>query len=122
MRCDGYGSYKTYDKTDPLVEAIRAAMEAATGKYRPQSLMGKALSYGLGHWEALTRYLEDRRFEIDNNPHRGTRVENAVRPVKLGAKNWLFFGSEEASHNAAIIYTLVENCRRHGVLVEGLPT
>jgi hypothetical protein len=88
-------------------------MEAATGKHRPQSLMGKALGYGLGHWEALARYLENGRFEIDNN-----LVENAVSPVKLGAKNWLFYGSREAGHDAAVIYTLVENCRRHEVPVE----
>ncbi len=61
----------------------------------------------------MGRYREDGRFEIDNN-----LIENAVRPVKLGAKNWLFFGSKEAGHNAAIIFTLVENCRRHGVPVE----
>ena len=75
--------------------------------------MGKAIFYGLGHWENLARYLEDGRFEIDNN-----LAENAVRPLKLGAKNWLFFGSKEAGHNAAVIYTLVENCRRHGIPVE----
>ena len=57
--------------------------------------------------------LEDGHFEIDNN-----LAENAVRPLKLGAKNWLFFGSQQAGHNAAVIYTLVENCRRHGIPVE----
>jgi hypothetical protein len=41
-----------------------------------------------------------------------------MRPVKLGAKNWLFFGSKEAGHQAAVIYTIVENCKRHGVPVE----
>jgi len=38
-----------------------------------------------------------------------------VRPLKLGAKNWLFIGSEWAGHQAAVIYTLVENCKRHGL-------
>ncbi len=88
-------------------------MEVTQAKHRPASLMGKALFYGLGHWASLARYLEDGRFEIDNN-----LAENAVRPLKLGAKNWLFFGSEHAGHNAAVIYTLVENCRRHGIPVE----
>lgn len=41
-----------------------------------------------------------------------------MRPVKLGAKNWLFFGSKDAGHQAAVIYTIVENCRRHCVPVE----
>jgi transposase len=96
-----------------IVGRIREVMEATQARHRPQSLMGKALFYGLGHWACLARYLEDGRFEIDNN-----LAENAVRPLKLGAKNWLFFGSEHAGHNAAVIYTLVENCRRHGIPVE----
>ena len=93
-----------------IVGRIREVMEVAQTKHRPQTLMGKALFYGLGHWASLARYLEDGRFEIDNN-----LAENAVRPLKLGAKNWLFFGSEHAGHNAAVIYTLVENCRLAGV-------
>ena len=96
-----------------IVGRIREVMEVTQAKHRPASLMGKALFYGLGHWASLARYLEDGRFEIDNN-----LAENAVRPLKLGAKNWLFFGSEHAGHNAAVIYTLVENCRRHGIPVE----
>ncbi len=96
-----------------IVGRIREAMEVTQAKHRPASLMGKALFYGLGHWASLARYLEDGRFEIDNN-----LAENAVRPLKLGAKNWLFFGSEHAGHNAAVIYTLVETCRRHGIPVE----
>ena len=75
--------------------------------------MGKALSYALGHWDRFARYMEDGRFEIDNN-----LVENCMRPVKLGAKNYLFFGSRNAGHHASAIYTLVENCKRQGVPVE----
>jgi transposase len=97
----------------PIVARIKATMIAAQPKHRPQSLIGKALAYGLRHWDGFARYLGDGRFEIDNN-----LVENAVRPVKLGAKNWLFFGSKEAGHQGAVIYTLVENCKRHGVPVE----
>lgn len=96
-----------------IVGRIGQVMEVSQAKHRPQSLMGKGLFYGLGHWASMVRYLEDGRFEIDNN-----LAENAVRPLKLGAKNWLFFGSEHAGHNAAVIYTLVENCRRHGIAVE----
>jgi hypothetical protein len=96
-----------------IVGRIREVMEVTQAKHRPASLMGKALFYGLGHWASLARYLEDGHFEIDNN-----LAENAVRPLKLGAKNWLFFGSQHAGHNAAVIYTLVENCRRHGIPVE----
>ena len=100
-------------RSAPVVARIKATMETALPKHRPQSLVGKALAYGLRHWDALARYLEDGRFEIDNN-----LVENAMRPVKLGAKNWLFLGSKDAGHQAAVIYTIVENCKRHGVPVE----
>jgi hypothetical protein len=48
--------------------------------------------------------------EICNN-----LVENAIRPTKLGAKNWLFIGREEAGQKCAILYTIVENCRRLGI-------
>jgi hypothetical protein len=41
-----------------------------------------------------------------------------MRPIKLGMKNWLFFGNEEAGHHAAAIYTLVENCKLHDLPVE----
>lgn len=100
-------------RSAPIVARIKATMKAALPKHRPQSPVGKALAYGLRHWDTFARYLEDGRFEIDNN-----LVENAMRPVKLGAKNWLFFGSKEAGHQAAVIYTIVENCKRHGVPVE----
>jgi len=46
-------------------------------------------------------------------------LTNGMRPVKLGMKNWLFFGSEDAGHHAAAIYTLVENCKLHDLPVEG---
>jgi transposase len=76
----------------------------------PQSLLGKAITYTLNQWPNLQTYLKDGRVEIDNN-----LVENAIRPTKLGAKNWLFIGAEHAGAKSAIIYTLVENCRRLGI-------
>ena len=76
----------------------------------PQSLLGKAVSYALNQWQRLEVYLGDGRVEIDNN-----LVENSVRPTKLGAKNWLFIGAEAAGQKSAILYTIVENCRRLGI-------
>ena len=76
----------------------------------PKSNLGKAISYALNQWPNLETYLTDGRVEIDNN-----LVENAIRPTKLGAKNWLFIGAEHAGEKSAIIYTLVENCRRLGI-------
>ena len=76
----------------------------------PKSLLGKAVSYALKQWANLEVYLGDGRVEICNN-----LVENAIRPTKLGAKNWLFIGCEGAGQKAAILYTIVENCRRLGI-------
>ena len=68
------------------------------------------MDYALGQWPALTVYLEDGRVEIDNN-----LVENAIRPTAIGKKNWLFVGDADAGQRSAIIYTLIESCRRRGL-------
>ena len=94
-------------------------------RYLPQSPMGQAISYALNQWATLQRFLDHGEVEIDNN-----LVENAIRPTAIGKKNWLFFGSEEAGQRSAVIYTLIENCRMHGVepytylkdVLERLPT
>ena len=76
----------------------------------PKSKLGKAIKYALRQWPQLELYLTDGRVEIDNN-----LVENAIRPPKLGAKNWLFLGNAESGKKCAILYTIVENCRRLGI-------
>jgi hypothetical protein len=76
----------------------------------PKSLLGKAISYALNQWQRLEVYLADGRILIDNN-----EVENAIRPTKLGARNWMFIGAESAGQKSAILYTIVENCRRLGI-------
>ena len=75
----------------------------------PSSPMGKALDYALHQWDLLTAYLENGEIEIDNN-----LVENAMRPLKLGAKNWLFIGNKDTGERTAVVLTMVENIRRHG--------
>ena len=72
--------------------------------------MGIAIDYALGQWRTLPVYLTDGRVEIDNN-----LVENAIRPTALGKKNWLFIGDAGAGERGAIIYTLIESCRRRGI-------
>jgi hypothetical protein len=67
-------------------------------------------SYALGQWESLEVYLKEPEIEIDNN-----LVENAIRPTALGKKNWLFFGDADAGERSAIIYSIIESCRRHGI-------
>jgi len=64
----------------------------------------------LYYWRTLEIYLADGRVEIDNNS-----VENAIRPTAIGKKNWLFIGDAGAGQRSAIIYTLIECCRRNGL-------
>jgi transposase len=82
---------------------------------KPQTLPaakshGQAIDYALGQWDSLLPYLEDGRLEIDTN-----LVENAIRPTAIGKKNWLFIGEANAGERSAIIYTIVESCRRRGI-------
>jgi transposase len=82
----------------------------ASGRQLPQSPLGTALDYALGLWPALEVYLADGRVEIDNN-----LVENSIRPTAIGKKNWLFVGEADAGERSAIIYTVIECCRRRGL-------
>ena len=79
-------------------------------RYLPKSRMGLAIDYTLNLWPLLGVYLDDGRIEIDQN-----LVENAIRPTALGKKNWLFIGHAEAGERSAILYTIVESCRRRGI-------
>ncbi|VAW29183.1 Mobile element protein [hydrothermal vent metagenome] len=72
----------------------------------PQSAIGQAIAYTLKLWPRLVRYVEDGRFQIDNN-----LIENSIRPVALGRKNYLFAGSHHAAQQAAIIYSLLATCK-----------
>jgi len=79
-------------------------------KVLPQSKIGKAIFYTLNMWYRLERYLEDGRYEIDNN-----WVENSIRPIALGRKNYLFAGSHDAAQRAAMIYSLIATCKKNNV-------
>lgn len=73
------------------------------------SATARALRYSLNSWDALTRHLVDGAVNVDNNS-----LENLLRPWKLGAKNWLFAGSELAGKRAAVVMSLVHSARLHG--------
>ena len=68
--------------------------------------MHKAISYALNCWGAVWRYIEDGRYPIDNNLD-----ENAIRPLVLGRKNWLFIGTEGSGPRTACILTLIESAK-----------
>jgi transposase len=96
----------------PVVKRIERALLKlkASKRQLPQSLLGTAIDYALSQWRMLEIYLADGRVEIDNN-----LVENAIRPTAIGKKNWLFVGEADAGQRSAIIYTVIETCRRQGL-------
>lgn len=96
----------------PVIKRIERALLKlkASKRQLPQSLLGTAMDYALGQWRTLEIYLADGRVEIDNN-----LVENAIRPTAIGKKNWLFVGEADAGQRSAIIYTVIETCRRQGL-------
>jgi len=104
-------AYRT-SQSAPTCRRIHQVLERwyLTRRFLPKSTMGKAVSYALSQWESLEVYLKEPEIEIDNN-----LVENAIRPTALGKKNWLFFGDADAGERSAIIYSIIESCRRHGI-------
>jgi transposase len=96
------------EKAAPILDKLRAWLEENEGL--PRAPWGKAVSYALTRWNRLIAYLEEGRLEIDNN-----LVENTIRPVALGRKNYLFAGSHDAAQRAAVIYSLLATCKKHGV-------
>jgi transposase len=75
----------------------------------PKSPTRKALDYALGQWDCFKAIFEDGRVELSNN-----LVENVIRPVALGRKNYLFKGSEPAAQRGAIIYSIIATAKLHG--------
>jgi len=96
--------------TGMILARLEKTLKLKLKEHRPTSAMGEAISYTLGLWPQLLRFRDDGRLEIDNN-----RVENAVRPTALGKKNWMFIGHPDAGQRSAIIYTLLQSCRRLGI-------
>lgn len=103
-----YDEIKLYrqEKSVPLLEKLEKYLIEEKPLVLPKSAIGKAINYTLKLWPRLKRYIEDGRFHIDNN-----LIENTIRPVALGRKNYLFAGSHNGAKNAAIIYSLLATCK-----------
>lgn len=94
----------------PILESLGNWMKEEYVKALPKSAIGKALAYSIERWERLSRYAENGMLNIDNNP-----VENSIRPVALGRKNYLFSGSHEAARRSGMLYSLLGTCKMHGI-------
>lgn len=93
----------------PAVQSLHDWLRELHPKVLGSSGTAKAFDYCLKRWSALVRYLDDGRYPIDNNP-----VENAIRPIALGRKNWLFAGSDTAGRRAAAIMSLLATAKANG--------
>lgn len=98
------------ERSRPILDAIRARIDAAAPMALPKGPLGKAIGYAQRNWTALTRYLDEGFLEIDNN-----RAERALRPVAVGRKNWMFAGSLDAGRRAAVLMTVVGTCKLQGI-------
>ena len=95
----------------PILSAIGAWLhgpECSTAL--PKSPFGEAVGYCLNNWQALSEYARHGNLSIDNNP-----AERKLRPVAVGRKNYLFFGSDQGGRTAAVIYSVISSAKRHGL-------
>ena len=94
----------------PVLNALKAFLDEHYPKVLPKSSIGKALTYSLNQWKYLIRYAENGDWYIDNN-----QVENKLRPLALGRKNYLFAGSHQAAQQAAMMYSFFGTCKLNDI-------
>lgn len=99
-----------HQRSLPVLWQIRGLVRKLAPKYTPEESMGKALGYIKNQWRTLRQYIKDGRVPIDNNA-----CERAIRPIAVGRRNWLFTGSPRGGAMGAVIYSIVETCKRSGV-------
>jgi transposase len=98
------------NRSRPVLDEIKKWLDEQKLYALPKSFIAKAINYSLNNWEALCRYTEDERLNIDNNTS-----ERAIRPVVIGRKNWLFAGSDKGGRMAAVLNSIVATCQRHKI-------
>jgi transposase len=94
------------EKSKPIMDELKQWLDEEALRVVPKSSIGQAMSYLITRWDKLKQYLNDGILEIDNN-----LIENAIRPVALGRKNYLFAGSHEGAKRAAMMYTFFAMCK-----------
>jgi hypothetical protein len=105
------------EKTRPLVAAPKSWIGRTLVRLPGGSTIAQALRYGLNHWEGLVRFLDDGRIESDSNT-----VERSMRPIAPNRKSALFAGRDEGAENRAMLASLIETCKLHGVNPEAYLT
>lgn len=94
----------------PLLNELKQWVDENQHKVLPKSPIGKAMKYTLLQWPKIKRIFEDGRFELDNN-----LIENKIRPLALGRKNYLFAGSHDGARRIAMMYSFMGSCTANGI-------
>jgi len=94
----------------PVLQEMEKWLKKNLTETLPKSAIGMAIAYTLNLWPRLIRYVEDGRFQIDNN-----LIENTIRPIAIGRKNYLFAGSHEAAQRAAMVYSFLGTCKQQNI-------
>jgi transposase len=98
------------ERSVPVLKALHDWLDAESPKLTPKAAMRGAIDYLRNHWQALVRYTTDGKLAIDNGA-----AERALRGLTIGRRNWLFCGSERGAQAAAIHFSLIASCHRHGI-------
>ncbi len=98
------------EKSLPVINEIGSYIYNERDKVLPKSPIGVAFTYCANRWISLQNYLNDGMLEIDNN-----LIENSIRPLALGRKNYLFAGSHQAAQDIAMFYSFFGTCKQHGI-------
>ncbi len=98
------------EKTIPILNDFKVWLEEIRDNVLPKSPIGRAIAYTLNRWGKLTLFANNGILEIDNN-----RIENIIRPLALGRKNYLFAGSDEGGKRAAMMYSFFASCKIHNI-------
>ena len=98
------------EKVAPLMHELHTWAENEQYKVTPKTPIGKAIGYFLNQWPKLSRVLQAGELEIDNN-----KIENKIRPLALGRKNYLFAGNHQAGQNIAMMYSFFATCKEHNI-------
>jgi len=93
-----------------ILTDFKAWLDVRQTQVLPKSGLGQAIRYALGRWDALGRFLEDGRLELDNN-----RAERTLRAFAIGRKNWMQIGNERGGKTAAIYFSLIGTCKARGI-------
>ena len=99
-----------HEKAKPILDFFKQKLEEWEGMVPKKSLTGKAVTYAKNQWQTLIKYLDDGRLKIDNNG-----VENAIRPVALGRKIWMFADTVEGAEAAATLFSIIETAKANGL-------